>query len=46
MCKTDYGGGMGGGGRGKNVPKIDYVISERPHIVKECYSDYIIYFYI
>ena len=24
-CKTDYGGG-----RGKNVPKIDYVICERP----------------
>ena len=31
MCKTDYGGGGGGGG--KNVPKIDYVISERPLIV-------------
>ena len=29
MCKTDYGGGGGGGG-GKNVPKIDYVICERP----------------
>ena len=27
MCKTDYGGGGGGG---KNVPKIDYVICERP----------------
>ena len=26
MCKTDYGGGGG-----KNVPKIDYVICERPH---------------
>ena len=25
MCKTDYGGGGG-----KNVPKIDYVICERP----------------
>ena len=29
MCKTDYGGGGGGG---KNVPKIDYVICERPLI--------------
>ena len=26
MCKPDYGGGGGG----KNVPKIDYVIFERP----------------
>ena len=26
MCKTDYGGGGGG----KNVLKIDYVICERP----------------
>ena len=26
MCKTNYGGGGGG----KNVPKIDYVIYERP----------------
>ena len=26
MCKTDYGGG------GVNVPKIDYVICERPLI--------------
>ena len=26
MCKTDYGGGGGG----KNVPKNDYVICERP----------------
>ena len=25
MCKTDYGGGGG-----KTVPKIDYVICERP----------------
>ena len=31
MCKTDYGGGDGGGG-GKNVSKIDYVICERPLI--------------
>ena len=31
MCKTDDGrGGGGGGGGGKNVPKIDYVICERP----------------
>ena len=27
ICKTDYGGGGGGG---KKVPKIDYVICERP----------------
>ena len=31
MCKTDYGGGGGG----KNVPKIDYVICERPLISTE-----------
>ena len=28
MCKTDYGGGGG-----KNVPKIDYVICEQPLII-------------
>ena len=32
MCKTDYGGGGGGGG--KNGPKIDYVICERPLMIK------------
>ena len=33
MCKSDYGGGGGG----KNVPKFDYVICERPFII-----DYVI----
>ena len=36
MCKTDYGGGGGGGGE-KDVPKIDYVICERPLFKDEIY---------
>ena len=31
MCKTDYGGGGGG----KNVSKIDYVICERPLVSRK-----------
>ena len=37
MCKTDYGGGGGGG---KNVPKIDYVICERPWLISISKSNF------
>ena len=40
MCKTDYGGGGGGGG--KNVPKIDYVICERPLTGQEFHQNRVI----
>ena len=35
MCKTDSGEGGGGG---KNVPKINYVISERPFIARRGFT--------
>ena len=41
MCKTDYR--YGGGGGGKNVPKIDYVICERPLILPVKYIKTVIY---
>ena len=38
MCNTDYGGGGGG----KNVPKIDYVICERPLITTNYPPQYLL----